>query len=137
MHSQVFITASGGFFLIELVVVIAILGILAALAIPKFSGVQGSANEKGAMATVSSIQKAAEIVAAEKNILIANVAVGDIYTALGITDFATDYNNKPKGATYTWDAPNAKVTGIAKVGPLFPSGAFTYAEMITATATAD
>jgi len=56
-----------GFTLVELVVVIAIIGILAAVAIPKFAIVQEDAKDKADVATVETINNAIELYCAKNN----------------------------------------------------------------------
>ena len=50
-----------GFTLIEMVIVIAILGILIAIAVPRFAGFRGRAQDSADKATAATIGKAAEL----------------------------------------------------------------------------
>jgi prepilin-type N-terminal cleavage/methylation domain-containing protein len=90
-----------GFTLIELIVVIAILGILAVIAIPRFTGMRENANLKAITSNLVNIQKAAEMVAAEKNIEVEDITgedyLQDVKTALG------NWPSGPGSVTYSID----------------------------------
>lgn len=85
--------AQQGFTLIELIMVIVILGILAATAIPKFADLSGDAKTAavksiaGTLASASGINKAARIVNSSNGVAIANCT--DVENALD--DSLLDY----------------------------------------------
>ena len=94
-----------GFTIIELVVVIAILGILAAIAIPRFSVIQGSANAKSVMSTLKSIETAAAAYGANANVATTYLdhdGVTDIAVERGIVAMlGTGWPTSPTGVKYT------------------------------------
>lgn len=107
-----------GFTLIELIVVIAILGILAIIAIPRFTGMRENANEGAVIANLRTIQTAAEVAAAENNILITAVTDAQIGAVLGMT-FPGDFADSPDGAVYSFAGGLAT---LATAPSVYPAG---------------
>jgi len=98
-----------GFTLVELMVVVVIIGILVAIAIPQFAGVTQRAERTAVEANLRTIDGAIMMYRAERGVF--PVAPGDLY---GTTDpNLLNWPTGPAAATYSIYAQRAVVSGNA------------------------
>lgn len=101
-----------GFTLIELIVVLAVLVVIAAIAVPRFLGVQEKAKESADQTTVDSIARAAELYYAQTSD--STITLAELESGNYIDSFTSLQSESTTGATITLDAGTGKVT--VKIG---------------------
>lgn len=103
-------TSKKGFTLIELIVVIAILGILAAILIPQFVGFQDKARVKAAVSEAASVATAIDAYYAESGVYPTDTTKSDLDISSAMKENITNLETDG-GFTYTHD--NGKQAGRA------------------------
>ena len=97
-----------GFTLIELIIVIVIIGILAAIAVPRFMDLQGQAQRSVRDGLTSNLRSAASLAYAQAavNNTIGTLDANAVYQALavpgGITLVGNTFSATINGTPYTW-----------------------------------
>ena len=102
-----------GFTLIEVIVVIAILGALTALALPRFIGVLANSQEKTDLANVHIVQSAVELYEAEKGEIPSTIATFDgLVTELNAKGYLKNTEIKPvsKNKVFSYDKSTQTVS---------------------------
>lgn len=98
------------FTMIELIFVIVVIGILAAIAVPKLAATRDDAKISKAIATVGALRSA---IATQRQKYILDGSFTDINTAaaaVGLLEYPISSDWSSSGATLTWTAPDGSTT---------------------------
>lgn len=116
-----------GFTLIELLIVVVIIGILAAIAIPKFTGIKGRANRSAGIADLRNLATAQEAFFADSDRYgaVSDTAAMRVSLSRGVSALTIVLTGTPSGST-GWNAtvavPGGSTCGIHSGAAPRPAG---------------